>query len=137
MSDVEIAELERRIHEGEVELWDALDAALARAGLPPRRVWHVFSSRGEYADKDDMTWVPYFQARADAVAFMERLARERPEWVRSTEEPDTFHPDGRFDAGVMHVEAVELVPSGGRAIGRCAWRHSSQAPECQKRAGHA
>jgi hypothetical protein len=40
MSDTEIRELELKILGGDESAWEALDAALVRAGLPPRRVWY-------------------------------------------------------------------------------------------------
>jgi len=139
LSDSEITALERRIREGDTSAWDAIDAALARVGRPPRRVWNVYSSCGEYADKTEMTWSPFFIVRADAVAFMERLALDRDweDWKRSDDDPGVFYPDGGSRSqGVMRVEWSEVVPPGDTALGQCRFRHKSDKPECDRPAGH-
>lgn len=53
MSDDEILVLERRIATGDLAAWPLLDAALARAGRPPRRVWYVWAITGEYSDRSE------------------------------------------------------------------------------------
>jgi hypothetical protein len=135
--DDEIAALERRIREGDETAWDALDAALLRAGRPSRRVWNVYSTRGEYADRTETTWQPYFTSKKDALAFMDRLARER-DWERwERTENDESEPEYFCDDyGRMYLQPTEIVPPGGTALGRCGWRHATGGAECDRPAGH-
>lgn len=135
MSDAEIQELERRIREGDTDAWPLLDAALARAGRPPRRVFEVYSVTGEYADRSETTFSPAFASRSDAVKFMDRLAVERDweSWVRDEQDDESYRvSDGH---GTMRVIEAEVVPPGGEALGRCPWRHQ-RAHDCPKRDGH-
>lgn len=140
--DDEISALERAIREGDESKWDALDAALLRAGRLPRRVFYVRSYGGEYDDAWDTNYGPSFVQRSQAEALMHRLAVQRDweEWKKNEEDGEGYV--GRRE-GKMFVDWMEVVPPGGESLRKCPYSCPSLAPNegrqfetCFRRDGH-
>jgi len=102
VSDSEILELERRIETGDLEAWPLFDAALRRVGLPPRRIWVLYLSGGEYSDSWETTLEPVHTTKEGAVRHMgEFVASEKGRELGlqpDPADPEEYHSSSRSRA---------------------------------------
>jgi len=164
MSDSEVVLLERRIRKGE-DAWRELGVALARHGLPPRRVWRVHRWIKDVNDAEDVM-DPSFASEEDAKKFLLRIVCERDweKWeigcsccggycqehdhdqgcpppghpLHPVHEPLVFYPEGDPGRGRLFLSWAEVVPPGSVALTRCLFIHDPPlARVCGLPANHA